>query len=415
MEQFDVLIIGAGPSGTIAAATLEKRGLKCKIVERSKFPRFSIGESLLPRCMDHLERAGMLPAIERRGFQKKFGALFLRGDETCDFNFKDQYTPGWTWTWQVPRAEFDQALADEVASRGVPIAYETTVTAVEFDGGQSLTTVVDKAGTPSTIAARHLIDASGFGRVLPNLLGLAKPSDFPPREAHFVHIRDVNRPADERGFRIQVVIHRPEVWVWIIPFSNGVTSVGFVGNPEFFADQAVDPTTRLRAMIASAPEISARFQDVDYDFEPRTLKAYAASTTKMYGHGFVCTGNATEFLDPIFSSGVTFAMESGALAAELVAETLEGKAVDWQTRYVDHMNQGLDTFRAFVEAWYDGSLHDLFFHAEGNDTERRQICSVLAGYVWDQTNPFARHKGRLLKSLTKLARVREPRRAEAEL
>src|SRR6187549_3650996 len=128
VENVDVLVIGAGPAGTIAASIVKQAGFNIKIVEKQKFPRFVIGESLLPRCMEALEEAGFLEAVKAKGFQQKFGAKFVRDGKICDFNFDSQYTTGWNWTWQVPRAEFDKTLADTAESMGIPIDYETTVT-----------------------------------------------------------------------------------------------------------------------------------------------------------------------------------------------------------------------------------------------------------------------------------------------
>ena len=142
-EKVDVLVIGAGPAGTVAASIINKAGFKVKIVEKQKFPRFQIGESLLPRCMEALDEAGFLDAVKEKGFQEKFGAKFVKNGKTCDYFFADQFTPGWNWTWQVPRAEFDKTLADTVEKMGVPISYETTVTGIEFYGSDSVTTIED--------------------------------------------------------------------------------------------------------------------------------------------------------------------------------------------------------------------------------------------------------------------------------
>src|SRR5262245_23144616 len=128
----DVLVIGAGPSGSIAASILHKAGLSVQIVEKLTFPRFVIGESLLPRCMEALEEAELLDAVKARHFQQKDGAKFVMGDQVCDFNFSQQHTPGWQWTWQVPRSEFDKTLADECVKKGIPVSYETEVTGVEI-------------------------------------------------------------------------------------------------------------------------------------------------------------------------------------------------------------------------------------------------------------------------------------------
>src|SRR5690606_14215417 len=127
-EKIDVLVIGAGPSGTVAASIVHQAGYKVKIVEKQKFPRFVIGESLLPRCMEALEEAKFLDAVKEKGFQTKNGAKFVKNGKVCDYQFSDQFTPGWKWTWQVTRADFDKILADTVEKMGVPVEYETTVT-----------------------------------------------------------------------------------------------------------------------------------------------------------------------------------------------------------------------------------------------------------------------------------------------
>ena len=155
-ENVDVLVIGAGPAGTVAASIVCKAGFSVKIVEKLKFPRFVIGESLLPRCMEALTEAGFVEAVKEKGFQEKFGAKFVKNGKVCDYFFADQFTAGWNWTWQVPRGEFDKTLADTVEKMGVPVCYETTVTGIEFNGSDSVTTVEDKDGNVSSIAARFL-------------------------------------------------------------------------------------------------------------------------------------------------------------------------------------------------------------------------------------------------------------------
>ena len=120
-EKCDVLVIGAGPSGTVAASIVHKAGYSVKIVEKLKFPRFVIGESLLPRCMEALTEAGFVEAVKEKKFQEKFGAKFVKNGKICDYFFADQFTAGWNWTWQVPRAEFDKTLADTVEKMGVPV------------------------------------------------------------------------------------------------------------------------------------------------------------------------------------------------------------------------------------------------------------------------------------------------------
>jgi flavin-dependent dehydrogenase len=401
-ENVDVLVIGAGPSGTVAASIINKAGYKVKIVEKLKFPRFVIGESLLPRCMEALEEAGFLEAVKAKGFQEKFGAKFVKNGKICDYSFADQFTSGWTWTWQVPRADFDKTLADTVESYGVPVCYETTVTDIKFTGSSSVTTIVNDKGETSTIEAKFIIDGSGYGRVIPKLFNLEKPSSLPPRQTLFTHTVDVNRSIADEPNRITIVVHKPGTWIWIIPFSTGITSVGFVGSPDFFADLNGTPEEKLRTLIASEPYLSERFGGVDFVFEPKTLESWSATTDRFYGEGFVLTGNVTEFLDPIFSSGVTLASVSSQLAAKLVIKKLRGEEVDWEKEYMEPTMQGVNTFRAYVMAWYDGTLDTIFFADNQDPVAKSKICSVLAGYVWDLENNFVKDNS---AAISKLARV----------
>ena len=397
-EKVDVLVIGAGPAGTVAASIVNKAGYTVKIVEKQLFPRFVIGESLLPRCMEAFTEAGFIDAITEKGFQQKGGAKFVKNGKICDYSFSDQYTTGWNWTWQVPRAAFDKTLADTVEKMGVEVAYEKTVTGISFQGSDSLTRIQGKNGEETEISARFIIDGSGYGRVIPRLFNLERPSDQPSRKAIFAHVVDLKRSMADEPNRITIVVHEPGVWIWIIPFSDGITSLGFVGDPAFFNRYAGDQTAQFRAMIASEPYLSERFKDVELIFEPRILQAWSSTTDRFFGEGFVLTGNVTEFLDPIFSSGVTLATVSSQMAAKLVIEKLQGKQVDWDASYMQPMMQGIDTFRSYVTAWYDGVLDRIFFSEDQDELIKSQICSVLAGYVWDKANPYVRnHKNALIK------------------
>ncbi|MFI5155215.1 MAG: NAD(P)/FAD-dependent oxidoreductase, partial [Chitinophagales bacterium] len=360
-EKADVLVIGAGPAGTVAASIVNKAGYKVRIVEKQQFPRFVIGESLLPRCMEALSEAGFLEAVKAKGFQDKFGAKFVKEGKICDYLFADQFTKGWNWTWQVPRAEFDKTLADEVEKMGVPVTYQTAVTAIEFMGSSSRTTIEDNKGNKSFIDARFIIDGSGYGRVIPKLFNLDKPSNLPPRKALFSHTVDLKRSLSDEPNRITIVVHAPGVWIWIIPFSNGITSLGYVGEPSFFSKYQGSPETQFRTMIEAEPYLRERFKEVELIFEPRVLESWSTTTNRFFGEGFVLTGNVTEFLDPVFSSGVTLATVSSQLAAGLVIRTLKGEKIDWEKEYTQPMMQGVDTFRSYVTNWYDGTLDTIFF------------------------------------------------------
>jgi flavin-dependent dehydrogenase len=342
-EQVDVLVIGAGPSGSVSSAFLHRNGFKVKVVEKERFPRFVIGESLLPRCMDNFEEVGLLDVLKKQNYQIKVGARFVRDGKDCWFDFEDHFSKGWTWTWQVPRGHFDKVLIDEVASWGVDVAFETAVTAVDTSGERQLTTVRHADGGETLIESKFVIDASGYGRVLPRLLQLDQPSVMPPRSSIFSHFTDRRRPEGILGERITLVIHRKDVWLWIIPFSNGITSVGFAGNPDYFATYDNDDKSKqLLDMINDVPFVRERFHDQEMVVPGMMLKTYSASVKSFFGPGYVLAGNSSEFIDPVFSSGVTFATESGVLAAKLAKRQLNGEGVDWQAEYVMYMHQGID-------------------------------------------------------------------------
>ena len=402
-KQVDVLVIGAGPSGSIAAAILHKSGLDVQIVEKLKFPRFVIGESLLPRCMEALEEADLLEAVKAKNFQQKFGAKFIWGDKLCDFNFSNQYTPGWSWTWQVPRAEFDKTLVDACEARGISVSYETEVVGVDIhEDGTSTTTVKFLDGTTDTIEAKFIVDGSGYGRVIPTLFGLNKPSTQYTRKAMFAHMEDPHRHEAVEPDRITIYVHDLKTWVWVIPFSNGNTSVGYVGNPEFFDQYKGDMKEQFKGMLFAEHDLKERFRDYKLVWdEPRFLQGWSATTDTFYGNGFVLTGNVTEFLDPVFSSGVTLASVSAQKAANLVIKHLKGEQVDWQNDYMTQMQMGVDVFRTFVNGWYDGTLFKIFFAEERNEDMLNQICSVLAGYVWDDTNPFVKKSEKTVYTLAR--------------
>jgi flavin-dependent dehydrogenase len=406
-EKVDVLVIGAGPAGTVAASIVNKAGYKVKIVEKMKFPRFVIGESLLPRCMEALTEAGFVDAVKEKGFQEKFGAKFVKNGKICDYFFADQFTEGWKWTWQVPRAEFDKTLADTVERMGVAVNYETTVTAIQFNGADSVATVEDINGNKSQIEAKFIIDGSGYGRVIPRLFNMDKPSNLPPRKALFTHTVDLKRSMADEPNRITIVVHKKGVWVWIIPFSNGITSLGFVGNPEFFDQYKGTLDEQLRALIAADPYLSERFKDVEFVFDTKILQSWSSTTDKFYGDGFVLTGNVTEFLDPVFSSGVTLATVSSQLAGNLVIRKLKGETIDWEKEYTEPMMQGVNTFRSYVNSWYEGTLDTIFFADDQDLHIKSQICSVLAGYVWDLNNPYVKFHHNALQKLASLIEYRD--------
>jgi len=402
-EQRDIVVIGAGPSGSIASALLKRRGWDVLVLEAQQFPRFSVGESLLAHCLDFIAEAGMLDAVAAAGFQYKNGAAFVRGSDYGEFDFSDKFTPGRDSTFNVPRAAFDKLLADEAAKQGVEVRYQVRVTSVDNQRPQPRVRAQD--GTREyDVEARFILDASGFGRTLPKLLQLETPSAFPARNAVFTHVADHAPAGSFDRNKIQVIIHprHRDVWYWLIPLTPDRCSLGCAARSEFFDGYPRDLTARLQAVIAEEPFLARVLADAGWDTPARGLSGYSANVTSMYGPGFALLGNAAEFLDPVFSSGITIAMRSASMAAEVLDRQLRGETVDWRTQFEEPLREGVDTFRAYVRAWYDGRFQDIMFSKTQPPEIRRMICSILAGYAWDQKNPFVAEPERRLDMVAKL-------------
>ncbi len=398
-KHFDAVVIGAGPAGTVAATKLMKEGLTVKILEKMQFPRFVIGESLLPHCMDYLDELDLLPSVVKQQFQVKTGVCFYHENERCDFLFENQFTPGWSYTYQVKRADFDLALANSAVSKGADLSYNAEVLDVQI--GKDTHTVVykDERGETTTLSCNFVLDASGYGRVLPKMFDLETPVSTPPRGAIFAHVDDSKR-TEKAGRNIFVhAFNNNTAWMWSIPFSDGTTSVGIVGEVDYIEACDKDNGALFKKMIEEFPGLEGRYTNNDLKFEPRKIVNYAVSVKQLYGDGYVLCGNSTEFLDPIFSSGVTLAISSGYKAATLAAKQIKGEQVDWENDYSQVMRNGIDVFRSYVLGWYDGTLGTIFFSKPTNEEFKKQICSVLAGYVWDETNPFVKKHRKLPRTL----------------
>jgi len=406
MEHREVVVIGAGPAGAVAAALLKRQGHDVLMLERQQFPRFSIGESLLAHCLEFVEEAGMLPAVQAAGFQVKNGAAFACGDAYTYFDFRDKFTAGPGTTFQVQRAHFDKVLADDAARQGVEVRYQQEVTAADFGSAEPLLDVRRADGSAYQVKSQFVLDASGYGRVLARLLDLERPSGLPPRKAIFTHIEDrIDDPGFDRE-KILITVHPEQrgIWYWLIPFSNGRCSFGVVGGDDLFGGPGEDLMTTLRAMADAAPNLKRVLKNAVWDTPANTIGGYSASVTRLHGPGFALLGNAAEFLDPVFSSGVTIALRSSKLAADALHRQLGGAQVDWQAEFADPLMIGVETFRAYVQGWYTGEFQDVVFYQQAQPEIRRMISSILAGYAWDTANPFVANPHRRLRMLSELCR-----------
>lgn len=402
----DVAIIGAGPAGTAAGALLRQRGREVVILERSRFPRFSIGESLLPQCMAVLEDAKLLDAVVACGFQLKNGAVFHRAGRWFELDFRDGFTEGWGTAYQVQRARFDAVLADETAAMGVDVRFGVQVTDVKLALDDCRIDYVGSDGTSGTVRARFCLDASGFGRVLARRLNLDLPSPLPARQSVFAHVEGPMGPDAFDINKILINTHptHVDVWYWVIPFSANLCSVGVVAATSRFSAFQDSADQAWRQYTSECPYLRLLLDDMHPVMPVSQIVGYARDIKALYGDGYAILGNAGEFLDPVFSSGVTIALKSAALAAPTVDKALNGHRCDWDGEFAAPLQRGVRTFRAFVDLWYEGRLLDIFFFPRKQERITRMMCSILAGYAWDDANPFNRNPTRTLAALADLCR-----------
>lgn len=406
-KQYDVVIIGAGPSGAVAGSMLVKKGFSVLILEKQYFPRFSIGESLLPQCMAFLQQAELeqvvLDNASDLGFQFKNGAAFHRAGSNSAFDFTQKFTDGPGTTFQVKRDVFDKLLADEAHNKGVEIRYGHQVEAVERLEPDVCLTVLDEQNEQYSVNGKYLLDASGFGRVLPRLLELEKPSDFPMRKSVFTHFEDniTDESFDRNKILITVHPQYKDIWYWLIPFSDGTSSIGVVAEPKYFNEDMSDSDTLIE-FLSQDPNLKTLLKNAKPIQDVRSIKGYSANVSQLFGQNYALLGNAGEFLDPVFSSGVTIALSSAVLAVPLIEKQLNGEQSNWQNDYADKLKYGVDTFRAFVESWYDGRFQDIIFHEQQDEKIRSMISSILAGYAWDEKNPYVSESERRVNVLAQI-------------
>ncbi len=410
-EQYDVVVIGAGPSGALASSLLVQKGWRVLVLEQQRFPRFSIGESLLPQCMAYLAEANLVEALHQDaatlGFQFKNGAAFHRAGYDTAIDFTKKFSAGPGTTYQVKRAQFDKLLADNAQRQGAEIRYQHSVKSYTDEDDGATLLVEDAQQHAYTVKGRFVLDASGFGRVLPKLLDLELPSNFPLRSAYFSHFRDNITDASFDRDKILITVHpeHQDVWYWLIPFSDGTASIGVVAQAaRFSAHKDAEPSEILNCFLEQDANLKRLLAQRELIGPARSISGYSANVSTLYGPHFALLGNAGEFLDPVFSSGVTIALKSASLIAPLVDEYLRNEPVDFQQRYAQPLQAGVDCFRTFVSGWYDGRFQDVIFYPQQNEQVTAMISAILAGYAWDTDNPYVAQSERRLAVLAQLCR-----------
>jgi flavin-dependent dehydrogenase len=376
---YDTVIIGGGPGGSTAGAFLGKAGQRVLLVEREVFPRFHIGESLLPFGNDVLKESGAWPKIDTAGFQRKYGAEFFvsNGSRWQRFWFAKGLVPGYGETFQVERAKFDHVLLDHAASCGCEVRQGCPAKDVTRDGNEWR---VKLEG--DEVRGRWLIDASGRDAFLGRVLGFTKkPMNLTKRIATYAHFKGVYRnPGDAEG---NITIVRLENgWFWFIPLAGGKMSVGMVraiedlkqfGNTaeEWFA-KTVESSSELTRRMKGAERVGEFYKTGDYSYHHEQMATDRA----------IMVGDAAGFIDPIFSSGVHIATKSGQIAAGLIQRAdaeKRGLTAPEQKRYSRGVHRYMEVYHQMISMYYDNRSFEVLMHPKGRFGIVPAVNSILAG------------------------------------
>ena len=383
----DVVVAGGGPAGAAAAAWLTREGRRVILFERDRFPRFHIGESLLASVNDVLDAIGAEDLVRQAGFPQKWGATFMTADGGNERYADFSVAPGVRapQTWQVPRATFDELLLRHAASCGADVRERHRVLDVEFDTDGVTVSVQSSEGAEGAraVRARALIDASGRGSLLSRKFSLRIDEPRLANLALFSHYSGVSRQQGRRSGDIRIVARYDLGWFWLIPISAELVSVGVV-LPRAAARelQALEPGPLLDRMIADTPAVARLLANARREWPVRVEKDFSFGSRAYAGDRWVLAGDAGSFLDPVFSTGVAIALESGLEAAQAVAEGLStgDLSVRQFRRFARRQRQRYRSFRRFVLGFYTPEFRDLFFAEEPPQRMFRSLVTVFAGY-----------------------------------
>jgi len=398
----DVIVIGGGPAGSTVSTLLARQGFSVTVLERERFPRFQIGESLLPYNNDLFARLGVLDRLETLPHVPKYGAFFVTGDGQVGYSFRfDQrlHDP-YRRSLQVKRAEFDQLMLENAERHGVHVRQETAVAGVDLSHPER---AIVRTSKDEELEARFVVDASGHGAIVGNTVGRRTEVQSLRKIAFFAHYRNVPRAEGKDGGSTVIVVLR-NAWFWMIPVSDEVMSVGLVVEREHFVSSGLGAQEMLEQTIAVTPWIAERMKDAERVTQIYARKDFSFRMSQIAGPNFALVGDSAGFLDPIFSTGVFMAMKAGDLAAPAIAERLRGGSTRGLETYARKVNRGLDEYLRFIERFYDREFLEVFLQPSERWGLLDAVVRVLAGDVF--TNRDQRFKLALFFFLVKMQKWR---------
>lgn len=384
---YDVIILGGGPAGSTTAAFLRQKGRRVLVLEREKFPRFHIGESLLPYIVPLLKEMGAYEKVCQAGFMEKYGARFVMADSSkairADFGmscFTEE-----PMAWQVERSRFDELLLRHAESLGAEVREEHHVTDYRIGPDQVEVSARDAARKTHTFTAKFLVDATGRGNLTGNREKLRQDDPKLKKLAIFGHFTNVKLDQHGKEAGDISIVRLPDRWFWVIPLTPEKVSIGLVMDRAAFTQQDKQPERVFWEVIDATPEIRDRLQEAELGEKLHVTTDFSYRNKNFQSPRLVRVGDAAGFMDPIFSSGVHLAMYSARDAAAAVHETLEAGAATGPAllRYEKEFRRMMSFYWEFVDRFYTWSFMEVLLQPEGNTPQKlklpQAINSALAG------------------------------------
>lgn len=378
---FDVLVVGGGPGGSTVATCLAQAGLRVACFERERFPRFHVGESLVPANLPILDRLGVHEAIKKAGFLVKYGASFVDEQEGNAYTFyfaKDKPWP--CFGYQVVRSEFDAILLRHAAEAGTLVFEETSVEAAAVSREGVRVTVRSGAGEGRQVTGAFLVDASGREAFLAGVLGRRERIPNLGKVALYAHFAGARRFAGLEEGNIRIYVFE-DGWFWWIPFAGEVTSVGCVLHARSVRGRDGSVEALLDAMIARCRHVAEGLERARRVSPVYRSANFSYRVWPVVGDRFLSVGDAVSFVDPIFSAGVFIAMQSGELAARAISEAFrDGKfSARRFRRYARQYERGVAPFFTFIKKYYQPAFLDMLLHPQHRFGMVDAVTTILAG------------------------------------
>lgn len=356
--RYDVAVVGGGPAGAALATLLQRQGHECVILESSPFPRYHIGESLIPNTYGVLDRLGLLPRLRAAHFPRKYSVRFVSptGEESQPFYFFETVRGERAQTWQVDRSEFDVLCLDNARENGVQVRSGVRADEILFDGGRAVgVRAKPPTGRPYELRARVVVDASGRATLIGSQLGLKGPVPGLNKAAIWSYYRGGRRlPGIDAGETTVFMLPR-RGWFWYIPLPEDLVSVGVVADPDYLFDEGDDFTDVFLREVWRCEPLRRRLERADRTSQVRGYRRLAYRNRTFAGDGWVMVGDAAAFLDPIYSSGLFLALASAEMAAGCVHDALESgdTSAGRLGAFAPPLVQGVEVIRRLIHAFYD--------------------------------------------------------------